>query len=225
MKILRKIITLLLVLIIGFWLGSSGLLDGTQVGKWMNTAVDYFPTQTEIKKLTPYFDAVPINEDVSSKKHDDKQTEENSISIENNTHTDVNFDIVEQKILTLLNDLRQEKNLTPLSSNDALKAAANIRAKETGESFSHTRPDGRGPFTVFENENIDYSYKRVGENLGMATYFKKEEEMAELLFNGWVESEGHYKNMVTPEYEDVGIGVHYDGEYLYATQVFGTPSF
>ncbi|MDN6194100.1 MAG: CAP domain-containing protein [Alkalibacterium sp.] len=225
MRFIRKIITLLLVLMIGFWLGSSGLLNGTQVGKWMNTAVDFFPTQTEIQKLTSSLDTAPTIVEVPSNKYDDTKAEEDSKTIEKTTHTDVNYDSVEQKILTLLNELRQEKNLNTLSSNDALKTAADLRAKETEESFSHTRPDGRGPFTVFENETIDYSYKRVGENLGMATYFKSEEEMAELLFNGWVESQGHYENMVTPEYEEVGIGVHYDGVYLYATQIFGTPFF
>lgn len=55
----------------------------------------------------------------------------------------------------------------------------------------------------------------------MATYFKDEAGMAEFLFDGWVESEGHYANMVHPDFIEVGIGVHYDGEFLYAVQIFG----
>jgi len=55
----------------------------------------------------------------------------------------------------------------------------------------------------------------------MATYHMNETEMAELIFNGWVESEGHYENLVRPEFEEIGVGIHYDGEFLYATQLFG----
>ena len=57
----------------------------------------------------------------------------------------------------------------------------------------------------------------------MATYYLDEKGMAELLFNGWKESPGHYENMVRKEFTEVGIGVYYDGETLYAAQLFGTP--
>ncbi|SEM01805.1 Cysteine-rich secretory protein family protein [Alkalibacterium putridalgicola] len=225
MKLLRKIITLLLVLTIGFWLGASGLLNGTRAGSWMNTAVDYFPTRMELQQLRSSFDTFPLIQDTSFTQDQEGQKSKNNTILESNTHADVDYDVVEQTILTLVNELREEQNLNTLASNDMLKAAAIIRAVETEESFDHIRPDGSGPFTVFEEEGISYPYKVVGENLGMATYYMNEEEMAELLFNGWVESEGHYENMIKPEYEEIGVGVHYDGEFLYATQIFGTPLY
>ena len=40
----------------------------------------------------------------------------------------------------------------------------------------------------------------------MATYHTDEEGMAEFIFNGWVESEGHYENMIRPEYAEIGLG-------------------
>lgn len=129
---------------------------------------------------------------------------------------------VENEIMRLLNELRAEKGLNTLTKNEMLKQAADYRAVETGTSFSHTRPDGSEFYTVFQNEAFWYEYQTVGENLAMATYFKDEEGMAAYLFNGWMESEGHYANMVRPEYKEVGIGVHYDGEFLYAVQLFGT---
>jgi len=225
MKLLRKIITLVLVLTLGFWLGASGILNGTRAGSWMNTAVDYFPTRTELQQLRSSFDSVPFIGDTSLMRKQGAQEEKNNTILESNTHTDVDYDTVEQTIVTLVNELREELGLDPVASNDMLKAAAIIRAVETEESFSHTRPDGSSAFTVFEEEGIAYPYKVVGENLGMATYYMDEEEMAELLFNGWVESEGHYENMVKPEYKEIGVGVHYDGEFLYATQLFGTPLY
>ena len=225
MKLLRKIITLILVLTLGFWLGASGILNGTRAGSWMNTAVDYFPTRTELQQLRSSFDSVPFIGDTSLMRKQGAQEEKNNTILESNTHTDVDYDTVEQTIVTLVNELREELGLDPVASNDMLKAAAIIRAVETEESFSHTRPDGSSAFTVFEEDGIAYPYKVVGENLGMATYYMDEEEMAELLFNGWVESEGHYENMVKPEYKEIGVGVHYDGEFLYATQLFGAPLY
>lgn len=222
MKLLRKIISLLLAVTVGFWLGVSGLLNGTRLGSWMNTAVDYMPTQTELSQLRSSFDTIPIIGDSSYADDPETPAAENSV-IESNEHTDVDYDTVEQTIITLVNQLREEQGLNTLASNDMLKAGAIIRARETVESFSHTRPDGTTAFTVFEEEGISYPYRIVGENLGMATYYMSDEEMAELLFNGWVESEGHYENMIKPEYQEIGVGVHYDGEFLYATQLFGTP--
>lgn len=222
MRFLSRVISLLLAIMIGFWLGVGGILNGTRVGNWMNTAVDYLPTQTEVNQLRSSFGDIPIIGE-SSFTGTQEASESGTTLIETNNHPEVNYATVEQTIITLVNELRQGLELNPLTSNDMLKAGAIIRARETEESFSHTRPDGTDPFTVFQEEGISYPYRMVGENLGMATYYMSDEEMAELLFNGWVESEGHYENMIRADYEEIGVGVHYDGEFLYATQLFGTP--
>ncbi|SFE83381.1 CAP domain-containing protein [Trichococcus pasteurii] len=134
---------------------------------------------------------------------------------------EIDYMLVEDKIMVLLNDLRLEKGLLPLTKNETLKAAADYRAIETQTSFSHARPDGTDFYTIVLTDAYWYPYQTIGENLAMATYFKDEEGMAEFLFDGWVESEGHYANMVHPDFLEVGIGVHYDGEFLYAVQLFG----
>lgn len=134
---------------------------------------------------------------------------------------EIDYTLVEDKIMVLLNELRLEQGLLPLTKNETLKAAADYRAIETQTSFSHTRPDGTDFYTVIQTDDYWYPYQTVGENLAMATYFKDEAGMAEFLFNGWVESEGHYANMIHPDFREVGIGVHYDGEFLYAVQLFG----
>ncbi|MER2064214.1 MAG: CAP domain-containing protein, partial [Alkalibacterium sp.] len=159
---------MVLVLTLGFWLGASGILNGTRAGSWMNTAVDYFPTRTELQQLRSSFDSVPFIGDTSLMRKQGAQEEKNNTILESNTHTDVDYDTVEQTIVTLVNELREELGLDPVASNDMLKAAAIIRAVETEESFSHTRPDGSSAFTVFEEDGIAYPYKVVGENLGMA---------------------------------------------------------
>lgn len=221
-KVIRKLFTLLLAVFIGFWLSASGILQGTELGNWLDRIVSYIPTPETWSEMG----SLELDIDQLSKTAGSSvDTEPEDTVAATPASSEVNYSIVEDKIFTLLNELRLEKGLNTLQRNDMLKKAADLRAVETETLFSHTRPNGTDAFTVFKEEDIDYAYQVVGENLGMATNYLEETEMAELLFNGWVESEGHYENMVRPEYEEIGIGVHYDGEFLYATQIFGTPMY
>lgn len=221
MKYIRKLFFLLLTLIIGFWLGTTGLLNGTTVGYWMETIVSYLPSTTDFDRLDLSFENTPfINESFTRQETNQEEIEAPQITSEETD--DIDVELVEQTIIQLVNDLRSELGFNTLQSNDMLRAAATIRAIETEELFSHTRPDGSETFTVFDEEGIYYPYRVAGENLGMATHYLSDEDMAELIFNGWVESEGHYENMIRADFEEIGVGVHYDGEFLYATQLFGT---
>lgn len=133
---------------------------------------------------------------------------------------DVDKALIQNTIFQLTNDLRQEQGAEPLTRNDALIQVADLRAVENETSFSHTRPDNTPFYTALESR---YDYQRAGENLAMGTYHGTNEEMATFLFDGWVESQGHYENMIEPLFSEIGIGVHYDGEMLYLVQIFGTP--
>ena len=93
-------------------------------------------------------------------------------------------------------------------------------------SFSHTRPNGQSPFSVFTDsaEAPNYNYTIIGENLGMATHHRlNQAEVTDLIFNGWVDSPGHYENMINPSFTEIGVGVASDGEAIYITQLFGRP--
>ena len=204
--IIRKLLEWLLFIIIGFWIATTGLLEGTTVGSWMDTIIDYLPDLTEEVQL----------------RTSTKEIESPVMSLPERSETnDLDYDLLEKMIIDLTNDLRVSVDVEPLEPNEVLTAGANIRAYETEELFSHTRPDGSDAFTVMQEDGILYPYRMIGENLAMGTYFGSEEYMAELLFDGWVESEGHYNNMIQPEYREIGVGVHYDGEFLYLTQLFG----
>lgn len=132
----------------------------------------------------------------------------------------VDEELIRETIFRLTNELREQQGVAPLSQNDALTAVAELRALETETSFSHTRPDNTPFHTALEGI---YSYQMAGENLAMGTYHSSDEEMAAFLFEGWVESPGHYENMIEPDFREIGIGVHFDGEMLYLVQTFGTP--
>lgn len=229
-NIFGKLLTLLLAVIFGFWLATSNILTGTRLGDWMDTLMDFLPgangewTHLEMERpgLPESWSSLDIELTDQFSSEEENEGAETPTVESTSESNEVDYAIVEATIIELLNELRVDEGLEPLSPHDELREAATIRAIETEELFSHTRPDGRDAFTVFDEESVSYNYQLVGENLGMATYYLEEREMAELLFNGWVESEGHYENMVRPDYEEIGIGVHYDGENLYATQIFGT---
>lgn len=130
--------------------------------------------------------------------------------------------LIESQILEKINDLRESLGLQTVISNTTLQEAARLRAKETAVSFSHTRPDGRDPFTVL-NDEFSYSYLAVGENLGMATLLEDEAYMSDWLFQGWMDSQGHYDTMVNTHFTEVGVGAYVEDGILYVAQMFGLP--
>ncbi|MGP6140503.1 CAP domain-containing protein [Jeotgalibaca sp. A127] len=136
------------------------------------------------------------------------------------TTTEIDIELIRNTIFNLTNDLRHEQGVGQLTQNELLIQAADTRALETEQSFSHTRPNEEPFHTVLQDV---YEYQMAGENLAMGTYHGTDTEMASFLFEGWVESEGHYQNMIEPGFTEIGVGVHYDGEMLYLVQIFGTP--
>lgn len=133
---------------------------------------------------------------------------------------------VEDEILAQLNDLRQSKGLNPLKKSSQLAAGARIRAKEMYDYnyFAHTRPDGGSWDSVFKIDIKLSNYSRLGENLVKMVGSSPE---ATAIMNLWINSPGHYANMVNPDYTHVGIGVFSgtvsgQGKTLYAVQEFGT---
>ena len=117
----------------------------------------------------------------------------------------------------LLNDLRQSKGLRPLAwnPNSALQSAAQLRAQEIEEYFSHTRPDGSSCFTVLKQYGLTYGH--CGENIAYGTYLSAE-GATEL----WINSPGHYKNMINPDFREIGLACYVSGENIYWVQLFFT---
>ncbi|AFA50092.1 CAP domain-containing protein [Acetobacterium woodii] len=120
----------------------------------------------------------------------------------------------EAQVLALVNQERASRNLGLVTSDPSLALAAQIRATEIIESFSHTRPNQSSCFTVLDEVGITYGL--AGENIA-AGYFSPEAVM-----NGWMNSEGHRANILNPEFEKLGVGyADSDSGYgHYWTQIF-----
>ncbi len=118
----------------------------------------------------------------------------------------------EAAVLRLVNNERAKYGLQPLAQTDGLTAVARVRAKEIVASFSHTRPNGSSCFTAAKEAGI--SYRAAGENIAYGY------PSPEAVVNGWMNSEGHRKNILSPSFGKLGIGCYQNGGVLYWTQFF-----
>src|SRR5690625_4113527 len=97
-----------------------------------------------------------------------------------------------------LNDFRAEEGLQPVGYNAGIQAGADIRAGESAIEFGHTRPNGEGFSTAFENPNEPIRMENIAG--GYAT--------VSAVFQGWKDSEGHRANMLIPDLQSVVLGVN-----------------
>ena len=118
----------------------------------------------------------------------------------------------EAEVLRLVNVERAKYGLSPLVMDKGVTAVAHLRAKEIVRSFSHTRPDGSSCFTAAKELGV--SYRSAGENIayGYATPSQ--------VVNGWMNSEGHRKNILSSSFGKIGIGCRKSNGILYWSQFF-----
>ncbi|MEG0267192.1 MAG: CAP domain-containing protein, partial [Carnobacterium sp.] len=146
-RFFSSLLLLLLALIVGFWLGKTDALQGTWAGDMLSDVVEKIPSpdtfksiiegESSFKKVTPT--SISQSQKPVTISEPEKEINEKTATID--------YQLLENTIFNLLNQVRRENNLPELTSNTQLKNAARKRAKETEESFSHTRPDGRATFT------------------------------------------------------------------------------
>ena len=112
----------------------------------------------------------------------------------------------------MVNAERAKYGLAALTQDDGAQNVARVRAKEIVQSFSHTRPDGRTCFTAASDQGV--TYRSAGENIayGYATPAQ--------VVNGWMNSEGHRKNILSASYTKIGVGCYSANGVLYWSQFF-----
>ncbi len=116
----------------------------------------------------------------------------------------------------LLNELRESVGVDELywDPDSFIQAAAEVRAEELEQYFSHTRPDGSDCFTALREFDIDY--RTCGENIAYGTALD-----ADGVIEMWTNSPGHYANMINGEFGEVGLASwHADDGIVYWVQMF-----
>ncbi|HCT65032.1 MAG TPA: serine protease [Lachnospiraceae bacterium] len=124
-----------------------------------------------------------------------KDTTKNTVT----TNTNTSASSYAQEVVNLVNAERAKEGLSALSVDAKVAAAAQVRAAEIKTSFSHTRPDGRSCFTALAEAGASYS--GAGENIAIGQKTPSE------VVTAWMNSEGHRKNIMNPNFKYIGIGV------------------
>ena len=118
-----------------------------------------------------------------------------------------------KEVLNLVNAERAREGLSALTMDTKVQAAAQVRAKECKQSFSHTRPNGSSFATALKEQNV--SYRRAGENIAWG------QKTPQAVMNAWMNSSGHRANIMNPDYTTMGVGYYVDANGIpYWCQLF-----
>ncbi|MED3564260.1 CAP domain-containing protein, partial [Bacillus xiapuensis] len=113
----------------------------------------------------------------------------------------------EQKVVDLTNQERAKYGLPALKVDLTLSKMAHEKSRDMSANgyFSHTSPTYGSPFDMMKKYGITYNY--AGENIAMG------QKTPEEVVKAWMNSEGHRKNILNPNYNYIGVGYVADGNY------------
>ena len=155
----------------------------------------------------------------------------------------INIAGLEKRIHDLINKERRKQGLSQLAWDDRLAQIARRHSQDMASKnyFSHNSPDGRDFSDRYKQagytcgvrvgrtihtgaENIlqNNLYDSVTTVNGVAYYdWNSEQKIAETTVQGWMNSPGHRKNILTPHWRNEGIGVVIaPDDKVYITQNF-----
>lgn len=130
-------------------------------------------------------------------------------------------DLTKINLIELTNAARENFGFQPLKENSILDQAAYLKAKDMMEKgyFAHYSPEGVTPWYWLETSG--YGYTAAGENLAIG--FLESEEV----HSAWMNSPSHKKNILNPNYQEIGIavvkGIFKGKETSLVVQFFGDP--
>ena len=118
----------------------------------------------------------------------------------------------EYEVLSLVNQERVRNGLGKLSWGDTCADAAETRARELVQLYSHTRPDGSPWSTACDNPNGGVA-SIEGENLVVGNSAVSPESTVA----AWMNSEKHRENILNPSYTKLSVGFYFDPNTQYRT--------
>lgn len=110
-------------------------------------------------------------------------------------------DITVSKVIELVNIARDKEGIYELSENATLNKIAQDKLGDMIKNnyFAHTSPKGVTPWSWYEKEKYDYKY--AGENLAINFVTAESQQKA------WMDSLTHKKNIMNPEFREIGVAV------------------
>lgn len=154
---------------------------------------------------------------------------------------------LERQIHRQINRVRQKHGLSQLDRDELLAAIARKHSSDMANYhfFSHTNLQGEdlveraknlgwnkkkqadaNTWTIGPGENIYMSHlydkvvttKQNGVPVKKEYLWKTPEEIAQSTVQGWMDSPPHRKNILSPKYNQQGIGVSISGHEIYVTE-------
>ena len=122
-----------------------------------------------------------------------------------------------QQVLNLVNNERSKAGARPLRLHSRLNAAAQAHSNDMARNnfMGHTGSDGSK--MTDRMKRYGYNYRWAGENVAAG------QKSARAVMRAWMNSSGHRKNILNPNFRDIGIAYAQGGRYgIYWTQVFGS---
>ncbi len=118
----------------------------------------------------------------------------------------------ETEVIRLVNEIRRENGLNPLTANWELSRVARYKSQDMADNryFSHTSPTYGSPFQMIKAFGL--SYRTAGENIAMGY------STPQAVVDGWMNSSGHRANILNASYTQIGVGYVAQGHYW--TQMF-----
>ncbi|WP_396954195.1 CAP domain-containing protein [Neobacillus niacini] len=113
----------------------------------------------------------------------------------------------EQKVVDLTNQERAKNGLPALKVDLTLSKMAHEKSRDMSANgyFSHTSPTYGSPFDMMKKYGI--SYRSAGENIAMG------QRTPEEVVKAWMNSEGHRKNILSSNFNYIGVGYVSQGNY------------
>ncbi|MBA3546235.1 MAG: CAP domain-containing protein [Nannocystis sp.] len=134
---------------------------------------------------------------------------------------------LELDVLALVNEVRAQgvdchskgvfAATGPLKMDPALRCAARKHSADMAarDFFNHTNPDGESPWDRMGKAGYG-GYSNAGENIAAGS------PGAQGTMDQWLGSDGHCANIMSPGFQDIGVGYSTGGQYGHLwTQVFG----
>lgn len=121
----------------------------------------------------------------------------------------------EREVVQLVNQERKKYGAASLKIDEELTIVARKKSADMRDKkyFSHQSPTYGSPFDMLMKEGIVFTM--AGENIAAG------QRSPEQVVRDWMNSEGHRKNILNPEFTHIGVGYQEGGTYgTYWTQLF-----
>jgi len=138
-----------------------------------------------------------------------------------------NYKALQDKIFELTNVERQKNGVAPFVYNAAVEKYAVAKSQDMAVNnyFDHNSPTNGYFYDIWKKDGFKYS--AGAENIyymsdGRGYTNQDINTLAQQIVTGWMNSDGHRKNILNPNLKELGVGVAVKDNRLYATQLFHT---